>query len=263
MNRNQWIVVSIAVVLFIAMYFGCETTPDNHKIIEKQRLDNVVSTDISSLLMDAKNGLSPKDEPAILALEMELNNSSGDDEKANVYKELSSLWYKLNNPAIAGYYAEQVALIENNEDAWSIAGTTFSICVQRVTEAKIKSFCTDHAVSALENATSLNPSNLQHAVNLALVYTENPPAENPMKGILMLVELNKQNPDNVSVLNQLGRLAIKTGQIDKAIQRLSKAIELEPDNPMSNCLPGKAFEEKQDPEAASPYLTRCKELTMN
>ncbi|MEZ4952451.1 MAG: tetratricopeptide repeat protein [Saprospiraceae bacterium] len=263
MNRNQWIVIIAAVALFIAMYFGCETTPDQHKIIEKQRLDNVVSTDISSLLMDAKKDLSPNDESEVLALEMGLNNSSNDSEKSKAYKELSSIWYKLNKPAIAGYYAEQVALIENNEDAWSITGTTFSICVQRETEPKVKSYCTDHAVSALENATSLNPSNLQHAVNLALVYTENPPAETPMKGILMLVELNKQNPENVSVLNQLGRLAIKTGQLDKAVQRLSKAVELEPENPMSNCLLGKAFEEMNEQVAASPYLAKCKELTNN
>ncbi len=263
MNKGQWMVISAAIILFIIMYFGCDTSSGNHKIIEKQRFDNVVSTDIGSLLMDAKKDIKPEDGSSILALEMELDNAVEEAEKAKMYKELSSAWYKLDKPAIAGYYAEQVALIENTEEAWSIAGTTYSICVQRETESKVRGYCTDHAVSALENAASLNPPNLQHTVNLALVYTENPPAETPMKGVLMLVELNKQNPENVSVLNQLGRLAIKTGQYDKAIQRLTKAIELEPENPMSNCLLGKAFEEKKDQVTAAPFLAKCKELTIN
>ncbi len=263
MNRNQWIAISAAVILFIAMYFGCDTNPDKHKTIEKQRLENAVSTDISALLMDAKKDLAPGEGSAVLSLEMELNNTRDNSDKANAYKELSSAWYKLNKPAIAGYYAEQVALLENNEEAWSIAGTSFSICVQRETEPKVRSYCTDKAISALENAASLNPDNLQHAVNLALVYAENPPSENPMKGILMLIELNKQNPDNVQVLNQLGRLAIKTGQLEKAVERLSRAVKVDPENPTSNCLLGKAYEAMNDLTTAAPYLARCKELTIN
>ena len=261
MNRSQWMVISAAVVLFIIMYFGCDTNPDNHKTIEKQRFDNAVSTDISSLLMDAKQDIKPENGSSILALEMDLNNAVEEEEKVEAFKELSSAWYKFGKPAIAGYYAEQVALVDNTEETWSIAGTTYSICVQRETEIKVKDYCTDHAISALENAASLNPTNLQHNINLALVYTENPPKETPMKGVLMLVELNKQNPENVSVLNQLGRLAIKTGQYDRAVQRLTKALELEPENPTSNCLLGKALEEKNDQTAAAPYLAKCSELT--
>src|SRR5690606_5723955 len=108
-----------------------------------------------------------------------------------------------------------------------------------------------------------NPSNLQHQVNLALVYTENPPSENPMKGILMLVNLNKQEPENVMVLNQLGRLAIKTGQFEKAIERLSKAIELEPDNLASNCLLAKAYQGTGDQAKASKYQTQCEQLSID
>ena len=245
------------------MYFGCDTKPSKHKIIEKQRAENVESTSVSSLLLTAKSDISKTDGPAIMSLEMEMENAQDDSTKVEVLKSLSSTWYRLGKPAIAGHYAEQVAHIENSEGAWSIAGTTYSICVQREKEEKVKAYCTDHAISALENASSLNPDNSQHQINLALVYTESPPPDNPMKGILMLVNMNKANPEDVAVLNQLGRLAIKTGQFDKAIERLGKAVEIEPNNPMSNCLFGQALKEKGNQAEAERYLAKCEELTID
>ncbi len=263
MNKTQWIVIVAAAILFVTLYFGCDTKSDKHKIIEKQRVFSAVSTDISSLLTEAKGILDAKDGSAILALETELDGAMDGGERADIFKKLSSAWYKLKKPAIAGYYAEQVAEVEASEDAWSIAGTTFSLCVQRETEEKIKDYCTEHAIRALENAASLNPSNLQHNINLAVVYAENPPADNPMKGVLMLVELNKQNPDNVPVLNQLGRLAIKTGQFGKAVERLGRAVGIEPENLVSNCLLADAYKGAGESEKASMYLAKCESLRTN
>lgn len=260
MLRNQWIAIIATLLLFVVMYFGCDVKPAEHKAVEKQRLDNAESTSISSLLLSAKEEIPSTEGSSIMSLEVALNDAAEKTEKVDAFKALSSAWYRLEQPAIAGHYAEEIANLENNEEAWSIAGTTFSICVQKAKEEKVRQYCTDHAVSALENAASLNPSNLQHQVNLALVYTESPPADNPMKGVLMLVNLNKQNPENVSVLNQLGRLAIKTGQFQKATERLGKAVEIEPGNTTSNCLLAKAFEEMGEQEKAAPFQRKCQSL---
>ena len=261
MQKNQWIAIITALALFIVMYFGCDIKPDDHKTVEKQRFENIESTSISSLLLSAKKDIPSTEGSSIMSLEMALNDAVEEADKADALKSLSSAWYRLKKPAIAGHYAEQVAGLKNDEESWSIAGTTFSICVQQEAEAKVKDYCTDHAIAALENAASLNPSNLQHQINLALVYTESPPSDNPMKGVLMLVNLNKQNPESVPVLNQLGRLAVKTGQFGKASERLGKAVEIEPDNPTSNCLLGKALEELGEQDKAALFLSKCQELT--
>ena len=115
-------------------------------------------------------------------------------------------------------------------------------------------------VMAFENAISINPDNIAHKVNLALCYAERPPVDNPMKGVLMLVELNKSAPKNVLVLNTLARLAIRTGQYDRAIERLSTAIEEEPNNEKSICLLAQAYEAKGDTENASVFKQRCQSI---
>jgi cytochrome c-type biogenesis protein CcmH/NrfG len=215
------------------------------------------------MLVDAKAALSPQAAASVAALEGSVENTSQDSAKAEAYKELSSLWYQLEKPGIAGYYAEKVAEFVRNEEAWSVAGTTYSICLQREQEEKIRSFCTDQAIQALEKAASLNPENIQHKVNLALVYAENPPKDTPMKGILMLRDLNEQHPDNVLVLTQLGRLAIKTSQFDRAVERLSRAVELEPSSKTATCLLAQAYEGLGDAAKATDFKSKCEKLPGN
>lgn len=261
MNKKQWIVITSAAILFCALYFGFNTSPDKHKLIEEQRKLSAVSTDITSLLREAKESLTPQQIAVLSPMESAIEGTSEDSLRSELLKQLSSTWYSFNQASIAGFYAEEVAQIERNEEAWSVAGTTYSICVQREPEGKTRSFCTERAISSLEKAYSLNPSNIQHRTNLALVYAENPPKENPMKGILMLVELNKQYPENVSVLTQLGRLAIKTGQFEKAIQRLEKAVQLDPENPIANCLLARAFDEAGQQAQAEKFKGICESLS--
>lgn len=263
MSKTQWIVIVSAAVLFAVLYFGFDTKPASHSSIEEKRSLSAVSTDANSLVSDAKKSLGPQQVAQLTALEAELQSASSDSTKTELLKQLSSNWYKFERPEIAGYYAEEVAKLANEEESWSIAGTTYSICLQRSQDEKIRSFCTERAIGALETAASLNPSNLQHKVNLALVHTENPPQDNPMQGVLMLVELNKQNPENVSVLTQLGRLAIKTGQFEKAVERLGKAVELEPSNRMAVCLLASAHENLGNQSEATEFKKVCDTLSSN
>jgi cytochrome c-type biogenesis protein CcmH/NrfG len=103
-------------------------------------------------------------------------------------------------------------------------------------EEKVIEFCANRAIQAFENAISLDPSDITNKVNLAVCYAERPPQNNPMKGILMLIDLNKKHPENVPTLSTLGRLGIQTGQFEKAVARLELALQIEPKNIKVNCL---------------------------
>jgi tetratricopeptide (TPR) repeat protein len=240
------------------MYFGLDTKPKKQKAIEKSRVIAAESTDINALLEDAKAELSTDKSRLILSLEGNLSQTQTDSARVTVLKELSGNWYNLERADIAGFYAENVAEIENSDEAWSIAGSTYAIGVQRAKEEKVKQFCFGRAVKAFENAISLNPSNATHKVNLAICYAENPLPENPMKGILMLRDLIEKEPENVLVLTTLGRFAIQTGQFEKAIERLQKAISIEPENTKANCLLAQAYQGLGDIERAENYAKYCK-----
>lgn len=259
MTKAQIGTIIFAVALLFAMYWGCDRKPPEQQEIERSRSLVVEATDASVLRDEAKSELSPAQLGPLTELEMSVEESISDSTKAELYKQLSGKWYEYGYPAVAGYYAQQVAEVENTEESWSIAGTTYSIAVQRAKDERTRTFATGRAVTAFENAISLNPDNPANQVNLALVYTENPPEDNPMQGVQMLLKLNNEYPDNVYILNSLGRLANRTGQYERAVERLEKAMSLSPDNPNTICLLAEAYRGAGRTEQAAEFQQRCQQ----
>jgi thioredoxin-like negative regulator of GroEL len=244
MNKQQLIVIASAAALFFTLYFGCDVKNREQKAIETNRVLAPVTLDIKDRIEHALESLAPAQKADIQALTEKIEKGG-----PSVLKQLSGAWHNNGHDEIAAHYAEEVAKKENTDEAWSIAGANYYLGIQQSEDKDVRDFCRDKAVDAFQSAASLNPTKLEHRINLALCYTENPVQDNPMKGILMLRELDTQNPENVAVNVQLARLAIKTGQYDKAVGRLEKIIVKETNNPKVICLLAEAYEGAKNPKA--------------
>ncbi len=261
LTRLQVWVLLGSVVLFALLYFGFDTRSPDMKQLDKQRKLVLASADPMVLLQEAKAQLDPASRNNILAIETDLEATRDTTARIEALKRLSSAWFDLGFPELAGHYAEQVARLAPSGESWSIAGTTYLLCLQRQKAEKVRNFCTQRAIESLESAASLEPDTLRHRINLALVFTENPPQDNPMKGIQMLLNLDREHPDNPMVLNQLGRLAIQTGQYDRAIERLEKALERAPRNRTTVCLLAQAYAGAGLADKAKRFESLCNELS--
>lgn len=258
MNKNQYIAIGAAVVLFLVLFLGFDTVPAKQKDLEKSRSLSFETTSIANLMNEAMPKLDKTNASVIEAMNLELNKAEPDTlKKIEVLKSLSGTWYELGYPAIAGSYAQDIAELLKTEEAWSISGTTYAICVKNTDEEKAKEFCSKRAIKAFENAISLNPDAIEPRINLAICYVDNPEKDNPMQGILMLRDLNTQYPQNVAVLNQLGKLAIQTNQIERALERLEMAIEFEPENKNTICLLADAYQQAGNQVKADEYHKKC------
>jgi tetratricopeptide (TPR) repeat protein len=248
-----------SIVVFGLIYFGLDTIPSKTKDLEKSRLTNIESTSVTNLIREASKSLNDNQKSFIEALELDLDKVGTDTiKRIKVLQSISGAWFELGYPAIAGAYAEDVAKLAKDEKSWSMAGTTFALCVKRDSiDAKEKEFCSKHAIQAFEKAISISPNNLDNRINLAICYVDNPLPDNPMQGILMLRELNTKNPENVAVLNQLGKLAIQTGQMERAIERLENAYKLEPRNKMTLCLLADAYTQSGNEAKSKEFRDKC------
>jgi len=258
MSNGQFALIVFAGLLFLGLYFG--GTGKSSEIIgaEKERILKVESTDINALLIDARPSLSPLQSAELLSLETQLAQSETDSAKVSVYKDIASTWYGFDRADISGYYALKVAEAENTENAWSIAGTTLTLGLKRAEKDKIKKFCSKNAIIAFENAISINPDNIGHRTNLAICYAEYPSAENPMQGIMMLLKLNKENPEDTGVLITLARFGMQTGQYEKVEGRLAKVLTIEPNNRAANCMMVDVLSQLNKVQEAGPYEVKCK-----
>ncbi|HLP94738.1 MAG TPA: hypothetical protein VK168_11920 [Saprospiraceae bacterium] len=259
MNKAQFATIFAAIVLFSVLYFGFDTTPAKHKAIEKTRTLQGESTSFQTLLEDATAHLSPAQAEQVSSLQKQLDASTSDQDKILMLKKLSGLWYDFGQMPVAGGFAEQVAELENADSSWSVAGGTFFNGLMASQDPVVRQYCASHAVKAFESAASLAPAKVEHRVNLALVYAENPPPDNPMQAVLMLRDLEAKHPESPTVYNALGRLAIKTGQWQKAIERLEKSWSLENKNPNTPCLLARAYEGAGNAAKATEWAERCKD----
>ena len=257
MNKAQYLAIAGALALFLGLYFGFDTKTDLQKTTDRSRSLQAESTSPESLLSDAKAHLEPAEAAQVAELEQLIEKSTGDVERVAALKRLSGLWYDLGQIPVAGTFAEQIANLENADSSWSVAGATFFNGLIASQDPVLRRFCADHAVKAFESAATLAPNKPEHRVNLALVYAENPPPDNPMQAVLMLRDLETKHPDNPAVYNALGRLALKTGQWQRAVDRLEKARSLDPKNPNTPCLLAKAYEGLGNTTKANEFADIC------
>jgi tetratricopeptide (TPR) repeat protein len=257
MSGKQIAVIGGAVLLFVILLTLFDKIPPVQKALEKSRSLNVESTGLQNLLNEAMPTLDAEQKSVIDAINLDLQKADSDSAKAEILKVLSGTWYRYGFRAISGVYAEDIANIYKTEDAWSVAGTTYSLCVQSAPNEKTKSFCSKRAVRAFENAISLEPDKIAPKINLALCYVDNPDPENPMKGILMLRELDEKYPDNIQILSQLARLALKTNQTDKAKERIDRVLAIAPDYAQVYCLAADIYTASGDAAKAEEYSKKC------
>lgn len=254
LTKGQKILIFSSLLMVGLLYFGFDYKPKNIKSLEKSRENNLEVTSIENLLLEARNTMSLADQNLMEAMKPK---SKDDLESLKAY---SSKWYELGFPVISAYYAEEVAKRDSTAESWSIAGTSYGLGAKSSEKEKEKLFANKRAIACFENAISLQPEEISNQINLALMYVDMPPKDQPMKGILMLRQLNEKNPKNVSVLNQLARLAIATNQLDKAEGRLKEAIAIEPNNKMTNCMLADLLSSSK-PSEANLYKSVCERLS--
>jgi len=105
MNRTQWISIAGAAVLFVLLYFGCNTKPENIKGLEKTRSLAAEKTSAAVLMKNAKAKLSNADLASLELLEQEFVNATADSSKISFGKQLSGRWFESKHPSIAGHFA--------------------------------------------------------------------------------------------------------------------------------------------------------------
>lgn len=259
MQKQQYIAILTSLIAVVLLYFGVDTIPPKQKELEKSRSLNMEVTGTKNILDAAFAALDKESRSVIEALNLDVDNAKTDSLRIERLKILASSWYEAGQPAASAIYAEEIAENEKKESSWSIAGTTYLICVRSSEDEKTKEFCTRRALKAFETAISLDPEKVEPKINQALVYVDNPDKDNPMKGILMLRELQAKYPTNTSILNQLAGLALRTNQVDKAIERLQESYEIDPSNNGTICLLAAAYEQAGNEQKSKEFRDQCKQ----
>lgn len=253
MSKGPLIAVIVSIIAVVAIYFGLPTKDESQRQIETSRALNFEKVNVPGLLKEAKAKLN-EEESVFLS---ELERPSGDEEldKENL-KSLSREWFNRGEYILAAHYAEEIAQRDSSAQAFAIAGNTYSIAMQQYEDQDLVNHAKEKAVRNYERAISVDSDELEYRINLAVTYAEKPDADNPMKGVMMLLDLEKNFPEDPRVQNTLAFYGIQTGQIEKARNRLLGVLENFPDDQRANCLMAKLLQQIGE-SGFEPYEQKC------
>ncbi len=248
------IAVIISIIAVAGIYLGLPTKNEDQRQIEKSRAINFEKVSIPVVLREALANLSEEERVYLSELE---NESDDEDKRTESLKTLSKEWFERNEWLLAGYYAEKVAQVDSLASSWAIAGNTYSIGMQRFEDANFAEYAKKAAIRNYESAISVEPKEVEYRINLAVTYAERPDTDNPMKGVMMLLDLDKEHPEDARVQNTLAYYAIQTGQIEKAFERLSGVLERDPENSRANCLMVRLLKKTGETKDLAVFEARC------
>jgi tetratricopeptide (TPR) repeat protein len=232
MNRTQWIVFGVAILLTVGLYslsqqifFG---PPKIHKQEFKIAIQSQFSTD--SILYYAKRRLSPEQITRINFLEHSISRGDVKDQQLHVYHQLAGFWKDtLKIFAPFAWYSAEAARLENSEKSLTFAARLFLDNLIEENDSQLKQWEAFQAKELFERSLKLNPYNDSSKIGLGEVYIYGGIAM-PMQGIALIREVTEKDSNNVYAQMSLGKASLLSGQTIKAIEHFKKVVSVQPNN---------------------------------
>lgn len=187
-------------------------------------------------------------------------NEVVDKEKKRIFADSIANYYgRFHQYDSVFRYRERAALLSPATDRWVKAGDAAMQAADFVADQDKVSYL-EKARTMYDKALTTAPNNPNIRTKKALTYVA---TDNPMTGIKMLQDVVKEYPENEEALYNLGYLSIQSGQFQKALGRLEKLTEVNPEHAAGTFYLGYCYSQLNNKEKALEYWNRAKKLDLD
>ena len=261
MKKPQVFVVIIALVLLGLLYFVAPRSNNELKPASSNSAENQTVTN-KSIIDDAKTSLSAEFKISLLSIENQLSRSKNTADSLMYTRKLARFWADSANrltPYL--YYTYSAALLENSEKSLTFAAQQLiDNLITPDAPTALLPWMAGNAKVLLEKALEINPNNDSAIINLGACYLFGNISDNPMQGILKVKQVVDKNPQNAYGQFILALGGKKSGQYDKAIERLLIVVSLQPSNLEAMVHLAECYELANQKEDAIQWYTKVKDL---
>ena len=249
MKRQQLLLLAGATVLFCVIYFFGKTTPPKDDSAPVAAADSTYN--IQKVLEASRSQLTADQRSRLAQLENSVVRGNVREQKADVYKQIAEFYRDSAHLLLPyAYYTGEAAKLENSEKSLTFAARFFLENARKQDDEGLKKWMANESKELFEKALVLNPGNDSLKVGLGSCYIFGNIADNPMQGIMMIREVAERDPSNMYAQYMLGVGGLMSGQLDRAIDRLSTVAAKQPDNVEVKLMLAEAFERKGDKQNA-------------
>lgn len=237
MHKKQIVVVAIVFAIMGCLFFmpvkGLIKPKEEQGHANKPTVQSrpVTSVDVTMVSSAAKILIGPALSAQINDTEGQLSKAMDESARLALQKKLAKLWDDVNQPGPAAFYYQAVAEKENKFEDWVNAGSHFNDAYKRTQDTTAQPTFVVNAIASYKNAVKLNPADLDAKTGLGIAYVNqtssgitDPDGGSPMQGIMLLLDVVKQDPKNHNANLSLGLFAMKSGQYEKAVARFITVI---------------------------------------
>lgn len=262
MNKSIFLVIGVGVLLTVGLYSLPNVVVRN----EDRKLTNERTTDPTTAVRDSAVLRTDRSDLHTASLspeqQKELNRLSGRFESVDAKQkpvvglELIQAYRKVSRFDSAARIAEQLVTLAPTEANVLRTGDLyyeaygFAVDNQKLADfgKKTREF--------YQKALDSNPNLLAAKANMAMTYVT---TDTPMKGIMLLRDVLKEDPTNELGLFNMGLLSMRSGQYNRAVERFQAILASHPDNTKAQFYLAISLSEMGRKEEARKLLAKVKE----
>ncbi|TAE17763.1 MAG: hypothetical protein EAZ47_04505 [Bacteroidetes bacterium] len=274
MKKQQWILVIGAVAVAVALFFIGNTVPDakpaaanadmadGHSPNDGHNHEAPAAVTIDTVLLQAKKLLTTEDINKLAQLEQTEARGDVKAQQLEKYKQLAKFWDETtHNHTLYHYYTGEAAKLENSEKKLTFAARFFLEEVMASGQpSAFNTWQANQAKELFEKAIEINPANDSAKIAIGACYMFGNISTNPMEGILKVREIAEKKPDNVYAQLVLGLGGLRSGQYDKAIERFTKVVTVQPKNLEAIFHLAETYDRKGDKTNAVVWYQKASDL---
>ncbi len=224
MKNSPLFVIIVASLVVVGLYQLPKSIVDNKdKAVENKKQASQETT------KDSHSQMSSWSEKIQKEYEKLLNQYNKAEKKEQITDSLVAFFRTNMKFDSAGYYQEKIAIKNQTVENWQKTGDNFYEAFKyavSIDEKKAQSLAEKTQIY-YNKVLEKNPNDLDRKANLAMTHIFD---KNPMTPVLILKENLAQNENHELTILNIGMLAIRSGQLDKALARFEKLIQLNPIN---------------------------------
>lgn len=219
---------------------------------------SVHPADFDSLLTAEKKKLHPQVLGEIEAMEQSVQLAENDSLRSLAYETVAKKWLGIQRPVVAAFYFSQSGFLDNSEKKLTFASHLMNEGLHEEQNPAMRQWMADVAERSLNKILEKDPTNVEAKMELATLYIEG--KAQPMQGVAQLQDIVRNDSSNFQANLVLGKMAIESNQLDRAIERANLLIRFHPDSWEARILMAEAYARKGDREQAVRYLSEAKKF---
>jgi len=249
LKKQQLFLLAGATLFFCVVYFFGLTTPPKKNTAAAGSPDSTYN--IQKVLEASRSQLTVDQRSRLAQLENSVVRGNVREQKAEVFKQIASFYRDTAHLLLPfAYYTGEAAKLENSEKSLTFAARFFLENARKQDDEGLKKWMANESKELFEKALVLDPGDDSLKVGLGSCYIFGNIADNPMQGIMMIREVAERDPSNMYAQYMLGVGGMMSGQLDRAIDRLSLVASKQPENVEVKLMLAEAYEKKGDKKNA-------------